>query len=60
MDEVADFCCGGEDPGEWVEKVQRRDRVEMGEDGIYPYDAEDAGAEDYDDCGDKAAAQAAK
>ena len=59
VDEVADLCCGGQDPGERIEQVQRRDRVEMGEDGIYPYDAEHAGAEDHDDRGDKAASQAA-
>ena len=46
VDELRD---GRQSPGERIQEVERRDRVEVGEDCIHPDDTENAGAEDHED-----------
>ena len=46
---IDDLCGGGQRPGAGIQQVERRDRVEVGEDRVDPRNAEYAGPQNYDD-----------
>ena len=48
-DEIDDFCDGRQSPGERIQEVQGRDRMEVGKDRIYPDHTEHTGAEHDED-----------
>ena len=48
-DEIDDFCDGRQSPGERIQEIQGRDRMEVGEDRIHPDHTEHTGAEHDED-----------